>query len=60
MAVRRVAITWGALPVRTWEPSSPTETSRTQCRRFSIPECPWIQVARVAGGAAAWSAEVMT
>jgi hypothetical protein len=31
--------------------------SRTQCRAFSIPQCPWIQVATVAGGAAIMSSE---
>jgi alkanesulfonate monooxygenase SsuD/methylene tetrahydromethanopterin reductase-like flavin-dependent oxidoreductase (luciferase family) len=33
--LRQVAITRGACPVRTWEPSSSKVTSRTQCKRFS-------------------------
>ena len=34
---RRVAITWGALLVRSWWRSSSKVTSRTQWTRFSIP-----------------------
>jgi hypothetical protein len=35
----RAAITWVPLPMRTLEWSSPTVTSRTQCKEFSIVQC---------------------
>lgn len=38
--LRSVAITRGALPTRIWQRSSSKVTSRTQCTRFSIPQCP--------------------
>ena len=34
--LRSVAMTRGALPVRTVDPSSPKVTSRTQCSLFSM------------------------
>ena len=37
--LRRAARIWGADPERTWLASSPSVTSRTQCSRFSIPQC---------------------
>ena len=58
MAVlRRVAMTCGPESVRSWWRSSSKTTSRTQCRAFSMDQCPWIQVATVAGGAAIMSWE---
>ena len=39
--LRMVAITLGALRVRTWERSSSKVTSRTQWILFSMPQCPW-------------------
>lgn len=48
---RRVAITRDPFPVRVWDRSSSMATSRTQCTRFSIPQCPWIHAASVRGGA---------
>jgi hypothetical protein len=38
--LRRVAMTRGREPVRTWEASSPNVTSRTQWILFSIAQCP--------------------
>ncbi len=50
MAVlRRQAMTCGPLPVWGWWRSSSRVTSRTQCGEFSMLQCPWIQVATVAG-----------
>jgi hypothetical protein len=46
---RSAAITWGPPPVRAWCRSSPSVTSRTQCRRTSIAQWPRIQVASSAG-----------
>lgn len=40
--LRIVAMTCGAEPVRIVARSSSKTTSRTQCRRFSIPQCPRI------------------
>ena len=37
---RSAASSCGADPVRTWLRSSPKTTSRTQCSRFSMPQCP--------------------
>ena len=37
--LRKAAITWGALPVLTWERSSSKVTSLTQCTRFSMSQC---------------------
>src|SRR4051794_22468744 len=42
--LRQAAITWGAAPERTVEWSSANVTSRTWCRRFSMPQCPRIRV----------------
>ena len=50
---RRVAITCGPLPVRTWLRSSPNVTSLTQCRRTSMHQWPRSQVANWSGRA--WS-----
>jgi hypothetical protein len=49
---RSVAMTCGPLPVRTWDRSSSKVTSRTRCRRFSMPWWPWTQAARTGGGGA--------
>jgi hypothetical protein len=49
--LRKVAMTVGALPVRTWEASSAKVTSRTQCRPFSIVQWPRSRSARRAGRA---------
>ncbi len=38
--LRRVAMARGPLPVRICERSSSKVTSRTQWRRFSMPQCP--------------------
>jgi hypothetical protein len=35
--LRRAAIVVGPAPVRTWDRSSSNVTSRTQCRRVSMP-----------------------
>ncbi len=37
--LRRVARTAGPCPVRICDRSSSTEASRTQCSRFSMPQC---------------------
>ena len=44
-ALRNAARLWGPCPFFTWHLSSPSETSRTQWRRFSIPQCPrqWVR-----------------
>ena len=47
--MRREAMTCGAWPVRTCERSSAKVTSRTQCRAFSICQCPRIHAASSAG-----------
>jgi len=58
MAVlRRVAMTWGPEPVRSWWRSSSETTSWTQCRAFWMDQWPCSQVATVAGGAAIMSRE---
>ena len=57
--LRREAMTWGVLPVRTWDRSSSKETSRTQWSWFSMRQWPWTQAASVAGGAAWPVAEVI-
>ena len=44
--LRQVAITCGARPVEIWEWSSSKVTSRTQCRRFSMPQYPGRQCVR--------------
>ena len=38
--LRRQAMTCGPVPVRTLQASSAKVTSRTQCRPFSIAQCP--------------------
>jgi hypothetical protein len=43
--LRREAMTWGPLLVRTWERSSSKVTSRCQCRQVSTHQWPQIQVA---------------
>jgi len=48
---RSEAMTCGAAPVRIWDRSSAKVTSRTQCRPFSICQCPRIQVASSSGRA---------
>jgi len=54
--LRRVAMTWGPLPVRTWEASSPKVTSRMWCRA-SMAQWPRIHPATWAG-AAWWAARL--
>ena len=56
--LRRVAMTRGALPVRTWERSSSKETSRTQWRRFSMPQCPPVPL-DPGGEGGGWSGQVI-
>jgi hypothetical protein len=53
------AMTWGPVPVRTWDRSSPRVTSRTQCSWFSIFQCPRIHSASWAGRACSAGSEVM-
>jgi hypothetical protein len=50
--LRRLAVTRRRLPLRAWEASSLKVTSRTQCSRFSILQCPRSQPASCAGLAA--------
>jgi hypothetical protein len=38
--LRKLAMTCGPVPVRTLQASSAKVTSRTQCRPFSIAQCP--------------------
>ncbi|OLM08469.1 hypothetical protein Ae706Ps2_6713c [Pseudonocardia sp. Ae706_Ps2] len=52
--LRRAAMTCGPAAVRVWERSSSKETSRTQCSRFSMFQCPRIQRASKIGSA--WNA----
>jgi len=47
--LRKAAITWGAAPVRIWQRSSSKVTSRTQWRRFSMPQCPRTRCSSCAG-----------
>ena len=47
--LRKVAMTRGALAVRTWERSSSKSMSRTQCRRSSMPQWPRMMAASSAG-----------
>ncbi len=49
--LRRAAMTCGPLRVRSWWWSLSKTRSRTQWRRFSIPQCPWIQAATASGWA---------
>jgi hypothetical protein len=56
--LRRVAMTWGPLPVRIWEESSPKVTSRTWWRA-SMPQWPRTQAASCAG-VAWWAARLVT
>src|SRR3954471_23976963 len=51
--LRRAAMTWGPWPVRTLEWSSPSVTSRTQCRQLSMVQCERIQSASSRGSAVA-------
>jgi hypothetical protein len=52
MAVlRSAASTWGAAPVRTWLLSSSKVTSRTQCKPFSIAQCPRTSASSLAASA---------
>ena len=55
--LRRVAMTCGPLRVRSWWRSSLKTTSRLQWSRFSIPQCPWIQVATALGWASVMGRE---
>src|SRR3954465_11578303 len=57
--LRRAAMTWGPWPVRTLEWSSPSVTSRTQCRQFSMVQCERIQSASSRGSASRWLREVI-
>jgi hypothetical protein len=50
----RQAMTCGPVPARSWEASSAKVTSRTQCRPFSIVQCPRRRSASRAGLAWAW------
>ena len=47
--LRRQAMTCGPVPARSWEASSAKVTSRTQCRPFSIAQCPRMRSASRAG-----------
>ena len=49
--VPQEAMTRGPFPVRTWDRSSPSVTSRTQCRRFSMDQWPRSQAASGCGRA---------
>jgi hypothetical protein len=49
----------GPLPVRTPEWSSPSVTSRTQCRQSSIVQCERIQPASSRRSASLWPSEVI-
>ena len=51
--LRSVAIAVGPLPVRIWEWSSQNTTSRIQCSRFSIAQCP--RMASAIWSARMWS-----
>ena len=50
-ALRNTAKLCGPCPFFTWHLSSPNETSRTQCRRFSMPQWPrqWAKQKRRVG-----------
>lgn len=50
-ALRMAARNCGAPPKRTRLTSSPSVTSRTQCRRFSMPQCPRHQASKVEASA---------
>jgi hypothetical protein len=52
--LRKVAMTWGPVPARAVEASSPKVTSRTQWSWFSIFQWPRIQLASWRGRA--WAA----
>ncbi|ALC99268.1 hypothetical protein AM609_06820 [Actinomyces sp. oral taxon 414] len=49
--LRRAAMIWGPLRVRSWWRSSSKTTSRIQWRRFSMAQCPRAQEATSSGGA---------
>ena len=55
--LRRAAMIWGPLRVRSWWRSSPVTTSRTQWRRFSMAQCPRAQEATSSGGASVMGRE---
>jgi hypothetical protein len=50
---RRVAITWGPLPVRTWEASSPSVTSRMW---WMASICQWPRIHPASWAGVAWLA----